>query len=105
MRGPYVLSKYCVNMVVPPRLRGVYALSNSKDSMELLKRVDKSANEEIKNYVNQYKFFWVELASSVKDSFALECEAYHTHFAKSGNGYVHPKAPADTGWHCPVCNE
>jgi hypothetical protein len=105
MRGPFVLSKYGVDMVVPPRMLGVVALSNTRDSLEVIKRTDRSACEEIKSYFNQYKYFWVEFASCAKEAFQIECEIFHGQLAKKSNGRVHPKAPAESAWHCPVCQQ
>lgn len=105
MRGPFVLSKSCVNLVVPPNMRGVYGLSNSKDTMELVKRATGNANEEIKSYFNQYKYFWFELAASPREAFMIECELYHSRLVARNNGVKHPAAPADSGWRCPVCGQ
>ena len=103
MRGPFVLSKSCVNLVVPPHMRGVIALSNTKDGLELVKCADKSANEEIKGYFTQYKYFWFELASSPREAFGIECEMYHSRLAHRTDTADHPKAPTESGWLCPVC--
>jgi hypothetical protein len=106
MRGPFVLTKYNVDMVVPHNRLGVFALSNAKDAFAVLHRSEKSACDEIKAFFNQYKFFWIRPASSARDAFSIECEVYHSrmaqHCADNGN---HPKAPPDSGWHCPVCGK
>lgn len=104
MRGPFVLSKPCVNMLVPPRLLGVFALSNSRDSLSVVKRAQTSACDEIKSHFNQYKYFWFRLAATAREAFSIECEIYHEKLADDGNGNCHPSAPSSTGWHCPVCN-
>jgi hypothetical protein len=105
MRGPFVLSKSCVNMVVPPQVRGVFALSNSKDSLEILKHSDDSACEEIKGFFTQFKYFWFELAANPHEAFNIECEIYHGRLTPHNNGKVHPKAPEDSGWHCSICRQ
>ena len=105
MRGPFVLSKSCVNLVVPPHMRGVFALSNNRDGLEVVKSADKSANEEIKGFFTQFKYFWFELASSPREAFAIECELYHSRLVAKLEGNGHPKAPPDSGWHCPVCGQ
>jgi hypothetical protein len=104
MRGPFVLSKSCVNMIVPPRMLGVFGLSNEKDSLSMIKRAERNACEEIKNYWPDFKYFWFELASSPRDAFAIECQLYHTKL-EGKNGNLHPKTPPATGWHCPVCSQ
>ena len=107
MRGPFVLTKYYVDMVVPHNRLGVFALSNARDGFDVLVRSEKNACDEIKTYFSQYKYFWIRPASSPRDAFAIECEVYHSRMAQrcNGNGNGHPKAPEASGWHCPVCGK
>ena len=106
MRGPFVLTKYCVDMVVPPKRLGVYALSNDRDSIDIIRRAEKSTGDEIKGFFQQYKYFWVAVAYSQQDAFRIQCEQYHRRMAGGDNtiGWEHPKAPKQSGWHCPVCD-
>jgi hypothetical protein len=91
-------------MVVPPRMLGVFGLSNEKNSLALIKRAERNACEEIKNYWPEYKYFWFELASSPHDAYAIECEQYHSKL-EGREGNTHPRSPPATDWHCPVCNQ
>jgi len=102
MRGPFVLSKSCVNMIVPPRMLGVFGLSNEKDAMHMVRRAERNACDEIKTYWPDYKYFWFQLAASPRDAYSIECELYHAKL-EGKNGNLHPKAPLATGWHCPAC--
>jgi hypothetical protein len=83
---------------------GVFGLSNEKTDVTLVKRAEKNACEEIKNYWPDYKYFWFELAASPRDAFIIECQLYHAKL-EGKNGNVHPRAASATGWHCPVCNQ
>jgi hypothetical protein len=91
-------------MVVPPRMLGVFGLSNEKGSPAMIKRAEKNACDEIKTYWPDYKYFWFELASSPHDAYTIECQFYHTKL-EGKNGNPHPKMPPATGWHCPICSQ
>jgi hypothetical protein len=86
-------------------MRGVFALSNNKEGLEVVRSADRSANEEIKGFFTQFKYFWFELASSPREAYSIECELYHSRLVTKNNATSHPKAPSDSGWRCPVCTQ
>ena len=103
MRGPFVLSETGVNLMVPPRLLGVYCLSNSRDHVELLRRSSVSVRDEVRAYVDEYKYFWFEVATSARDAFAREAQGYHDPTLRKAACIAHPHAPAGSDWRCPDC--
>ena len=104
MKGPYVLNPYHVDMVVSPRMHGVFGLSNKKESIELIKRSDTSICAEIKNHVGSYRYFWVRTAASAQEAFRYECELFHRH-PIAGPGGNHPSPSEGAKWPCPLCGE
>jgi hypothetical protein len=105
MRGPFVLSETGVHMMVPPKLLGVYALSNTRDHVEILRRSSIALCDEVRAYASEFKYFWFDLAYSERDAYDREAHEYHTPRLRKAESITHPHAPADSDWHCPECQQ
>ena len=106
MRGPYPLSRQSVEIRVPPHVKGVYCLSKGKDGYRIIARAEEDLRESIKRHTHEYTMFWYEPALSDRECFTIECSQYHKCAdTKSLADDVHPDAPPETDYVCPICGK
>jgi hypothetical protein len=105
MTGPYRLTSYVLETVVPAQLPGVYVLGrlSGRGVLEMPKfvgRSDADVREALKLHAGKHEGFLYERAASPMAAFVMECELYH-HFRDLE--LPHPARAANTTWKCPVC--
>ena len=105
MTGPYRLTSYVLETVVPPQTPGVYVLGRLSgrgvlEMPKLIGRSDVDLRAALKAHAGKHEGFLYERAGSPMGAFAMECELFH-HFRDLE--LPHPARAANTTWKCPVC--
>ncbi len=106
MRGPFMLRPLQIDMSVPCRIGGVYALGKNPRQIRYLGGADRNLREAIKAHWNEYEFFWYETTLSTRDCYTSLCQAYHKQMNNGGlDSAEHPVVPAGVDVKCPVCGK
>ncbi len=105
MSGPYRLTTYVIETVVPPQVPGVYVLGRLSgrgvlEMAKLIGRSDADVREALKGHAGKHEAFLYERATSPLGAFEMECELFHQF---RDLALPHPARPANTTWKCPLC--
>ncbi len=105
MTGPYRLTTYVIETVVPAQIAGVYVLGrlSGRGVLEMAKLVGRSdvdLRDALKVHAGKHEAFLYERATSPLGAFEMECELFHQF---RDLGLPHPAKPANATWKCPLC--
>ena len=104
MRGPYLLRPIQIDMCVPFRVGGVYALGNDTRHIRLVGYTAQNLRDAIREHWNQYQFFWFQTCLSPRDAYIRACRQYHRCVEDRGlDDVTHPVVPKGVDQNCPVC--
>jgi hypothetical protein len=103
MRGPYRLSPDSVNIRIPDRIGGVYALGKDPKTVTVVGRADARLRDAIKDNWKLHEFFWYDTTLSVSSGYRTLCREYHRHLEQGSlEDKTHP-VPYDSDIVCPIC--
>jgi hypothetical protein len=107
MRGPYLLRPLQVDMSVPCRVGGVYALGKDARSIKTVGGSTANLRDTIKSYWKEYEFFWYQTTLSPRECYNVQCKVYHEQASNGGlEDSNHPAAPPHLkDGKCPVCGQ
>jgi hypothetical protein len=106
LHGPYPLDPDIIQVVLPAKGAGVFALGQNHEGefhVRYVGRSDSDIGQRLLNYVGAYSHFQFGYVDSAGAAFENECRLYHNFGESLLDNRAHPLRPAHSGWNCPTC--
>ena len=105
MIGPFSLGADVIRRLITRKTAGYYMLSRSKTpsgtwAFDYCGRSDADLASRLESHVGNYSVFWYAEAANAREAYQAECRLWHKYSPRDNQ--VHPAAPANTGYKCPV---
>jgi len=101
VKGPFGIQRATEASDTP----GAYILSRDGKTASYVGRSDSTLGSRLQQSIRErfgYSVFWIQYAGSPMEAYHLECDFFHR-FSPPDND-IHPAAPRNTNWQCPVAS-